>query len=280
MATGISIHIGLNRVNPSHYQGWDGKLKGCENDAHAMEAIASKQKFATSLLLNEQATAESVKAAIAGAAGKLKAATSCSSPYSGHGGQVPDPTEEGEEGYDETWVLYDRQLIDDELYALWGQFESGVRIFMLSDSCHSGTSLARDFLASPLFAGVPATNLPVPRANADGGPRPHLRGKQGALRPARGGQPQGDRVGIGASVILISGCQDNQVSQDGPKNGVFTGALLRRGTRESSRAASGNSTRISWRRSSSSRAPTCSKSGIRIRRLSGSGRSRSEGVNG
>ncbi len=39
--------------------------------------------------------------------------------------------------------------------------------------------------------------------------------------------PQGERVGIGASVVLISGCQDNQVSLDGAKNGVFTGALLK-----------------------------------------------------
>jgi len=28
-------------------------------------------------------------------------------------------------------------------------------------------------------------------------------------------------------VVLISGCQDNQVSLDGDKNGVFTGALLK-----------------------------------------------------
>ncbi len=40
---------------------------------------------------------------------------------------------------DETWVCYDRQLVDDELYELWGKFKSGVRILALSDSCHSGT---------------------------------------------------------------------------------------------------------------------------------------------
>lgn len=34
---GISLHIGLNRVDPAHYQGWDGKLNGCENDAKSME---------------------------------------------------------------------------------------------------------------------------------------------------------------------------------------------------------------------------------------------------
>ena len=32
MATGMSIHIGLNFVDPGHYGGWDGKLKGCENN--------------------------------------------------------------------------------------------------------------------------------------------------------------------------------------------------------------------------------------------------------
>jgi len=226
MATGISIHIGLNRVDPSHYGGWDGKLAGCENDARDMEAIARKQKFTTSLMLNEQATAQAVKDAIAGAASRLKSGDILLLTYSGHGGQVPDPIEEGEEGYDETWVLFDRQLIDDELYALWGRFENDVRIFMLSDSCHSG-SVAKALQESPLFAGLPPANMPVARAMPT-----EVRDRTYAANKAlydrlEADNPQGDRVGIGASVILISGCQDNQVSQDGPKNGVFTGALLK-----------------------------------------------------
>ena len=226
MATGISIHIGLNRVDPNHYQGWDGKLKGCENDARAMEAIASKQKFATSLLLNEQATAEGVKAAIGKAASQLKSGDILLLTYSGHGGQTPDPTEEEEDHLDETWVLYDRQLIDDELYALWGRFEADVRIFMLSDSCHSG-SVAKEFRDSALFAGQPAANMPVPRAMpVDVGMRTYAANKA-LYTQVKADNPQGDRVGIGASVILISGCQDNQVSLDGPQNGVFTGALLK-----------------------------------------------------
>jgi hypothetical protein len=35
------------------------------------------------------------------------------------------------------------------------------------------------------------------------------------------------KVGIGASIVLISDCQDNQVSLDGEKNGLFTAALLK-----------------------------------------------------
>jgi len=226
MATGISIHIGLNRVDPSHYQGWDGKLKGCENDARAMEAIARSQKFATSLLLNEQATAQAVKDAIAGAVNQLKSGDILLLTYSGHGGQVPDLNGDEEDHLDETWVLYDHELIDDELYALWGQFESDVRIFLLTDCCHSGT-VAKAFQDSVLFASQPAANMPVPRAMpVDVGERTYVanRAFYDQLQVAN---PQGNRVGIGASVILISGCQDNQVSLDGPQNGVFTGALLK-----------------------------------------------------
>jgi len=57
---------------------------------------------------------------------------------------------------DETWVLYDRQLVDDELYKIWSKFKPGVRILVLSDSCHSGT-VPRDI---PAFLG----NGPRPRA--------------------------------------------------------------------------------------------------------------------
>ena len=28
MATGLSLHIGLNGVDPKHYAGWDGELRG------------------------------------------------------------------------------------------------------------------------------------------------------------------------------------------------------------------------------------------------------------
>lgn len=42
MAKGISLHIGLNSVDPVHYQGWDGKLAACEFDAKDMVALARR----------------------------------------------------------------------------------------------------------------------------------------------------------------------------------------------------------------------------------------------
>lgn len=226
MANGISIHIGLNRVDPNHYQGWDGALQGCENDARDLQAIAKGQEFETSILLNEEATADSVKAAISGAASQLESGDILLLTYSGHGGQVPDPTEEEEDHYDETWVLYDRQLVDDELYALWGEFASGVRILVLSDSCHSG-SVARALRESPLFAGAPAANQPRFRVMPEETGQLTYKANKAIYDQLQEDHPLGDQVGIGASVILISGCQDNQVSLDGGTNGLFTGTLLK-----------------------------------------------------
>ena len=44
---GISLHVGLNRVDPVHYLGWKGELVACENDARDKED-AEKVKEALS----------------------------------------------------------------------------------------------------------------------------------------------------------------------------------------------------------------------------------------
>src|SRR5262249_60950951 len=83
------------------------------------------------------ATAAAVVSAIEHAAERLQAGDIFLISYSGHGSQIPDPSEPDQKS--ETWVRWNRQLIDDELFALWGQFRAGVRILLISDSCHSGT---------------------------------------------------------------------------------------------------------------------------------------------
>ena len=40
MPKGIFIHLGLNFVDPKHYDGWDGGLRACEADANDMAKIA------------------------------------------------------------------------------------------------------------------------------------------------------------------------------------------------------------------------------------------------
>jgi len=230
MAKGISIHIGLNTVDPAHYNGWDGQLQACEFDAKDMQKIAEAKGFESTIMLSKEATAEAVSDEIRRAAGELDKGDLLFLTYSGHGGQVPDTnSDEKGDANDETWVLYDRQLVDDELYALWGAFDSGVRLFVLSDSCHSG-SVTRDLFdaAVPLIAekGMVDTEKPrtkeLPRDVQDA----TYRANEDLYKQVQSSHESGEKVDVGASVILISGCQDNQLSLDGDRNGLFTQTLL------------------------------------------------------
>ena len=140
MNRGISIHIGVNYVDREHYGNDVIPLDTCEQDAKEMQSIALSQNFKSSfLLLSENATRDAVKSAIESASRELKEGDILLVSYSGHGGFIADISGDEEDGLDETWCLYDAQLLDDELNQLWTLFNEGVRIFILSDSCHSGT---------------------------------------------------------------------------------------------------------------------------------------------
>ena len=232
MATGRSIHIGLNQVDPDHYDGWDGTLQACEFDANDMQKVAESRGFQSTKLLTKEATADAVQAAIEGAASELSDGDFLFLTYSGHGGQVPDKNAEEEpDRSDETWVLYDRQLVDDELYALWAKFQPGVRVFVLSDSCHSGSVLR----AIDDEEAVP--NVLAKRETADAqSPRYRAlpldvmvktyRDHRDEYDEIQKSLPTASKADVGASVLLISGCQDDQTSLDGMANGLFTEKLL------------------------------------------------------
>lgn len=220
MSKAISIHIGLNHVDPDHYEGWDGELFACEADAKDMRALSKKNGFGqNALLLNEQATAEAVTAALTSAAKQLSKGDMLLLTYSGHGGQVKDTNgDETDKGrMDETWVLFNRQLVDDELYDLWGKFKPGVRILVLSDSCHSGT-VVRD--VPPSISGGPRRRA-MPRSVGIKVEKAH----SALYRAIQKAHPGSEESKVKASVLLISGCMDNQFSMDGESNGAFTGTL-------------------------------------------------------
>jgi metacaspase-1 len=297
---GLSLHIGVNSVDPQEYGGWSGALAGCEHDAGTMMQIARAEGFTTRQLLTEDATSENVLGAIAGAAQDLGPGGTFLLTYAGHGGQVPNAGSDAEvDQKDETWVLYDRMLLDDELSVAFTAFREGVDIVLLSDSCHSGTvyrlapgfdeseyaavkrafyenlGLGRDPMS--VLGAIPHPVLQVPtavrgrsvarvrptvyRGNGGGGvaapPRPVLRGSRpGGAAIANGASGavvtrdmpldvNDDVVGrdapfyrliqervrsrgaIAASGVAISGCQDNQLSQEVNGAGVFTTTLHR-----------------------------------------------------
>jgi hypothetical protein len=161
MARGVSLHIGLNEVDPNHYKDgdgnpWKGELAACEADAHAMVDLATGQKFEVrGPLLSKQATSAAVIGEITKVAGELDPGDIFFLTYSGHGGQVtnlnPDDDPE-EDDLDETWCLYDRELIDDELFGLLATFKPGVRVVLLS-GCQDH-QFSRDGRVNGAFTGA------------------------------------------------------------------------------------------------------------------------------
>lgn len=255
MSTAKSLHIGLNFIDPVAY-GNNGELANCVNDANSMQALAQAQGFQTTKLTDGQATSSEVLAQIDAAASSLVSGDIYLITYSGHGGQIPDESGQESDGMNETWCLYDRQLIDDELYNLWSRFASGVRIFISSDSCHSGTvvrmilrsrnvgtrevqsihfddvhkiqtqidqhfNIGSVASRSTMVAEAKERMLSYADCYKDYAKRKNMyRSLQTMAGPK-------NRAQINCSLIFISGCQDNQLSSDGTgSNGLFTQTLL------------------------------------------------------
>lgn len=228
MPQGISLHIGLNLVDPAHYGGWSGQLNACEADAEDMSQIANSKGFTSTTLLTANATRSKVSDALDHAASTLREGDIFFLSYSGHGGQLPDQNSEEDDGLDETWCLYDGQMVDDELYQKFGTFAKGVRIFVLSDSCHSGTTVREAYrFGQPSVLRSETSEAPRIRAMPREVARRTYLANQDFYDPILKDRNLAERQAqIGAMVLLISGCQDNQVSLDGPFNGLFTSKLL------------------------------------------------------
>lgn len=139
--TGISLHVGVNTLDTSHYGNEIAELDSCVNDAEAMQTLADRLGYRTSLVADADATVANVTAAIRASADSLFSGDVFLFSFSGHGGQIPNTSSDEEpDGMDETLCLYDRMLVDDELHCLLGEFRAGVRIFIVFDSCHSATA--------------------------------------------------------------------------------------------------------------------------------------------
>ena len=238
----LGLHIGLNLVSAKHYEGWDGPLAACEFDARDMAALGRGQGIKPTVLLTRKATRAAVLAGIRAAAKALGSGGFFFLTFSGHGGQVHDASGDEPDKKDETWCLWDGQLIDDELYWELSRFRAGVRILVLSDSCHSG-SVTRAGPPPPPPPGQRAKLMPDAVARRVYlAHQPFYDELQASVARVAGGPVDPDSALANVAVserltrivrefkpaaLLISGCQDNQTSLDGDQNGAFTEALLK-----------------------------------------------------
>jgi hypothetical protein len=219
----FALCVGVNSVDPKHYSGWSGPLAACEYDANDMTRLLSRRGFDVSTLLTAAAKRDAVLGKLRELAGIAKPGDVVCYSNSSHGGQLPDLNADEDDGADETLCMFDGEIVDDELALSWSRFKAGVRIVMISDSCHSGTVsrlLHRDIQSyeDAYVARHMPSDVAVRTYNAN----------QAFYDPILSSQHlDASRDNIEASVLLISGCMDNQTSLDGFRNGLFTSNLLR-----------------------------------------------------
>jgi hypothetical protein len=210
-----ALCIGIN-----DYPGTGSDLAGCVNDANDWAEELTKREFGVEMMLDAQATGEAMRAGMRrllqnAVSGDLVVIT-----YSGHGTWVRDDNGDEPDGRDEALCPYDiatnGPLLDDELYDILIDRARGVRVVMISDSCHSGT-VAR-------FAPSTRTDADKVRFLPPGVFLEPAEAARAARMPRiTAGRPR-------HAALLLSGCQDVEFSYDAHfddrPNGAFTYVAL------------------------------------------------------
>jgi len=132
------VAVGLTKLNPSYWDGWDGDCPGADLDVDYWEVYCKNKGVPVIKLFNAEATQTNVVAAGVAAAKALRPGGVLILYYSGHGIQQPDRDGDEEDHKDEALCLYDGPFLDDTIHSLF-QRARGIRIWMITDCCTSGT---------------------------------------------------------------------------------------------------------------------------------------------
>lgn len=226
----LALCVGIN-----NYPGTQMDLAGCVNDATDWAAELAARGFAVSTLLDSQATKSAMSQAFTGLIGRAAPGDSVVITFAGHGTYVPDLNGDEVDGLDEGLCPFDIQtgagaLVDDEIAAIFAARKSGVKLVLISDSCHSGTVTR---VAGP--DPDAADDVPRPRFLPMGNwlpPEKLPRGASGqpltTVAVSSGASPFAGAMNKASSDLLLAGCKEgpNNYSYDarikGRPNGAFT----------------------------------------------------------
>lgn len=193
-----ALCVGINAYRTS-------PLQGCVNDARDWAAELAGRGYDVDLLLDGFATKATLLERLAVLAAGARWGDRLVFTYSGHGTFVPDRDGDEPDRRDEALVSVDmRTVTDDELHNTVGRIPRGVRLTIVSDSCHSGT------MARFVAANAPAHYTAAPRF----------------LDPAHVvAEPTVKPRSLPARAMLLSGCADDEVSYDAYIGGRYRGAM-------------------------------------------------------
>ena len=222
----LALCIGIN-----NYPGTHMDLAGCVNDAHDWAALLTSRGFGVDTLIDAQATKAGMVSAFKRVIGDAAGGDLVVITFSGHGTYEFDTDGDEPDNLDEALCPYDVQtndaaLTDDEIHLLLKARKDGVKLVLISDSCHSGTvnrAVTRDD-GQPKRRFMPPENWMSEQ---------HLRSRP-LTRAARSESPHaGNSAFIGSDdfdpgEVLLAGCEEgeNHFSYDaeiaGRGNGAFT----------------------------------------------------------
>lgn len=236
------LGIGIN-----DYPGTGSDLTGCVNDAIDWRNAMSKFAKSGSLLTDRTATKKNIIAAVKNLLRQLKSGDWAVITYSGHGTWVPDNDGDELDGRDECFVPYDwdNLIRDDEVHTLLQDRPAGTFVFLVSDSCNSGSVFR-------FASGLKGTDAPprlrfLPPDVVLGGNK-KLRKDAGSEREKAARIAKRVRAStpiISPGVVHFAGCRDVEFSYDASfnnrPNGAFTYAAL-----DALRSATKRTTFNSW----------------------------------
>lgn len=215
----LALCVGINA-----YPG--AALSGCVNDAEDWRGELGLRNYKVTTLLDQQATRDAILGTLEGFVGTARYGDRIAFTYSGHGTWKPHPggADASEpDGRDEALVPVDYRtaglILDDDLHAVFSNARLGVRLYVFSDSCHSG-SVARA-LGARVGDGVPRFLPPVEWIGDD------RRALDEALAVDVAEATGRSRNGA----VLVSGCEDYEYSYDASFGGRPNGAATYHGLR-------------------------------------------------
>jgi hypothetical protein len=210
MARGIAIHIGVNQPASNG----QCALSLSEGYAWKMAELSHQAGYgAIHLLRGADATRAAVRGLLSDAAGALQPGHTLFVSFSGHGSRVPAAKGGERDGFDETWCLYDEDLVDNEVAEIWKLAKPRTRVLLVSESCFGG-GIGR--YGDEVLAGrpgvSPSADRPVYRSAG-----PVMRGVEQYAQPTLScisRAPSHDH-GIKASVLLMAGAAEGQRAREG-----------------------------------------------------------------
>jgi hypothetical protein len=183
--------VGIN------YQGTSAELRGCVNDVYILrDLLVSQYKYKPEnivVLTDHHATRENILREFTSLVQQAKSGDSICFSFSGHGFYQKDANNDEADGNDELIVTVDNYGISDDEFKviLDTHLTSGVNMFAIFDSCHSGTVLDLKYSFDNNIIATVNESFNETKGN----------------------------------VILLSGCRDNQESSEAYLNNSFQGAL-------------------------------------------------------